>query len=198
MESNKINQILGENFRSNVACSFTGRRPNKIYGYNLEIKEYKILAKNTARIIEKLVIKKGIRFFFSGGALGFDTVAFFAVEYVKKKYTNINIKNIICVPCENQSAKWTNTDKERYNRMFKLADEIIYTEKIDGYIPKSESISEKMNNRNKLLVDLSMYLISCWEGEKRGGTYNTLEYAKRSNRTIINIDFLKKQIREIK
>lgn len=169
----------------NNTCCFTGHRPNKIYGYDLSNPNYQIIAKKVRSIAEDLFINKGVNTFISGSALGFDTVSFFAIKSLKKKYPN-QIQNILAIPFKNQNGAWKNpVDLDRYSRMKSSADKIIYVDEIDEY--KANSIGAKLNRRNHYMIDNSNYVIAYWDGTK-GGAYNCLQYAKSKNVTnIINI-----------
>lgn len=46
-----------------------------------------------------------------------------------------------------------------------------------------------MLKRNRFMVDNSNFIIGSWDGRKRGGTYYTLNYAKKLNREIILLDY---------
>jgi uncharacterized phage-like protein YoqJ len=174
-------------------CTFTGHRPQKLYGYNLDNPKYQQLAKCVAKELRLLIENRGVRFFISGGAIGFDTVAFFVVEKMKREYPTLGIKNILAIPFENQFIKWNETDKERYIRMKNLADDIVYVDTLSSYQVKNDSPTGhfsniKMQKRNEYMVDNSSYIVALWDGERKGGTYNCLEYVykqKDFNKTII-------------
>lgn len=95
------------------SISFTGHRPNKLYGYDLKDERYLNLNKFLESILEKKIIEEGYDTFISGGALGFDTVAFLSVKNLKKKYPHI--KNNLAIPFEDQPIKWSAKDQKLYN-----------------------------------------------------------------------------------
>lgn len=169
------------------SCSFTGHRCDLLYGYNIEIKEYKILAKILANFCKKLIVNQGVDEFYTGGALGFDTISFFAVEYLKREFPNI--KNILCIPYDGHHKRWINkSDLDRLERMKKLADKVIYVDKEEGYLSPEASVKVKLDNRNKYMVDKTGILIACWNGQKRRGTYNCISYAKDKNKEIFTMN----------
>lgn len=172
-------------------CSFTGHRPNRLYGYNINKDKYielgKVIRVECIRLIEDMNVDR----FISGGALGLDTIAFLIVNKLKDKYPNI--KNILTIPFKNQPIKWFNqVDINRYNKMKELADDIIYVDTLEKY--KIEGYEEniyypaKMQKRNKYMVDNSRYLISVWGGSKNGGTWNCIKYAKNHCNEITRIN----------
>lgn len=169
---------------------FTGHRPNKLYGYDLTDERYIKLYNVIKDYCKEMIEGHGYDTFYSGGALGLDTVAFIAINSLKKEYPNI--KNILAIPFENQYIKWNNKDKERYEKMKALADKIIYVDKLDKYKIKDykEDIyyPAKMQKRNEYIVDNSDVVISVWDRKRKGGTYNCIKYAEKLNKTRVNIN----------
>ena len=160
---------------------FTGHRPDKLYGYSLNHKLYQKLAWKVYYLCEQLILNEDVDEFISGGALGFDTVSFFAIDMLKKKYPHI--KNIIAIPYAKQrNPKWSDIDKDRYDRMLSKADKLIYVDEEDGYnrtlTPVGEHSDVKLDIRNQYMVDTSFAVIGCWNGDLRGGTYNCISYSK--------------------
>ena len=98
-------------------CCFTGHR---------EIpsgQRRRIFAK-TEEAIEGL-IKKGYLYFGAGGALGFDTIAAFAVLKLKERYPDIRL--ILVLPCFSQTRGWSQEDIEIYDDIKQKADKVVYT-----------------------------------------------------------------------
>ena len=60
-------------------------------------------------------IEQGYRYFGTGGALGFDTLAAQTVLELKNKYPEIKL--ILVLPCENQTQGWERADIEEYERI---------------------------------------------------------------------------------
>lgn len=165
----------------NVTCCFTGHRPNKLYGYDLSNPKYQELAKVIKWYCKFLYVEHGVRRFITGGALGFDTLAFFAVNSLKSTYPDI--QNVLAIPFVGQENAWKSPiDVDRYNRMKSLADEIIITSKIDEY--SANSIGGKLNKRNHYMVDNSNYIVGLWDGTS-GGTANCVNYANSQNINVI-------------
>lgn len=169
------------------SCMFTGHRPERLYGYDLGDKKYQVLAQTLLKKLRYLVKEQNVRKFYSGGALGLDMVAFFTVEKLKKEYSDLNILNILVVPYEEQSSNWNDQDKERYHRIKKMADEIVYVDTIKEYQVKGDTpiglfSKIKLQKRNEYMVDQTNYAIAVWDGKKQGGTYNCIEYLLSKNR----------------
>ncbi|EMH2710126.1 DUF1273 family protein [Clostridioides difficile] len=165
-------------------CAFTGHRPGKLYGDDLLNRRYQRLAKLLRIQVINLIELNNVDTFFSGGALGFDTISFFTIESLKDKYPYI--KNNLAIPFEKQSFKWNSCDKDRYARMLNKADEVIYVDRLDLY-NKKDTYNYKYQKRNEFMVDVSSFTIACFDGSK-SGTLNYLNYAKERNNKIYLIN----------
>ena len=173
-----------------INISFTGHRPNKIYGYNIYSKQYEPLRDKLLEVFSYVEDKYGeILNAYNGLALGFDTIAFEEL-YFSKRNTNI----IGCIPFEKQASKWNKESVEIYNIMKSKCDEIVYVDTVDQYKVKNTIEGEynvvKMMKRNELMIDNSNILISCWNHEKKGGTWSAIRYALQHDNIveIININ----------
>lgn len=152
----------------NQTCCFAGHR--YIAPQDIEA-VYK-----TTKEVTSMLASKGVKYFGTGGALGFDTIAAQAVLAIKD--THPEIKLILVLPCENQTKYWKQTDIDVYNDILAKADKVKYLSKTyyDGCMQK----------RNRHLVDCSSYCV-CYFKEHTGGTAYTVSYAKSKNLKIINV-----------
>lgn len=158
---------------TNETCCFTGHR-------NLSKDLIQIIEAKVIEEIEKLIVQ-GINHFMAGGAIGFDTIAAAAQSVLNLKSHYTEIKLILAIPCEDQAAKWNYEDRNVYEDIKENADKVIYLSK------KYEK--DCMLKRNRFMVDNSNFIIGAWDGRKKGGTYYTLNYAKKSNKEIILLDY---------
>ncbi|HIT86419.1 MAG TPA: DUF1273 family protein [Candidatus Coprocola pullicola] len=148
------------------SCCFTGHRTipsEKLISLN------DILTKET----EKLILN-GIKYFYCGGAVGFDTLAARVVLELKKIY---DIQLIIVVPNMGQDKYFTEKQKKEYNQILHHADTVIYLS--DHYYKGC------MQKRNQYMVEGSTYCI-CYLVGKTGGTAYTVNYARKHHLNIIN------------
>lgn len=152
----------------NITCCYTGHR-------NLPKTKIKQIHDLTMQETERL-ISQGYRRFYTGGALGFDTVAAIVILKLKNRYPDIKLN--LALPCSSQTKGWKASDVELYENIKKSADEVYYI--------SDEYTSSCMLDRNRYLVDNSSVCIA-WLSSFRGGTVYTVNYAKRNNLEIINI-----------
>ena len=180
----------------NKTVCFTGRRPKYLFGYN-DDKSYLKLMSYMYDIV-KNVYNKGYRNFVTGGAQGFDQLMFRVVNKLKKDNPDTNIKNILYLPCKEQSSKWGREGlfgSDNYDKMLKAADDIYYVS--DTYT------NTCLMDRNRAMIDNSSLVIALyddenWYNEKRirntSGTLNALNYAKDNDKHIYQVSFNEKDI----
>ena len=113
--------------------------------------------------------------FLIGMAIGFDSECFKALEKIRK-IKDINI--VACVPCLEQSLRFSILQKKEYERMIKSADQVIVLQ--DKYDFAC------MHNRNKFMVDNASLLIA-YKRKNTGGTVFTINYANEKNVPVIRI-----------
>ena len=152
----------------NSACSFTGHR--EIFKDDISLIESNTKAEITG------LIKSGVKFFISGGAIGYDILCGNIVIELKKIYPDIKL--YLALPCKEQDKYWSDEQKKNYDKLLKSADKLIYVS--DSYFRGC------MHKRNRYMVDNSEYIIS-YCTKQTGGTYYTTKYAEKQGKKIINI-----------
>ena len=156
------------NNKKQMTCCFTGHRKLPPEHYD------KIKALTRSEVVK--LIDVGVRYFGTGGALGFDTLAAQIILELKKTYPDIKL--ILVLPCYNQTARWNIQDIEIYEYIKSKCDKYVYTSK--------DYNSHCMFKRNKHLVDNSDYCI-CYLSKQYGGTAQTVEYAYSQGIKVINV-----------
>lgn len=149
-------------------CCFTGHRPDKMDHGEKEIKP----------LLEKAIdeaIENGYVTFITGMAMGVDIWAAEIVLERKKKNPNLHL--ICALPHPNFEKPRSMTEKMRYNKIIKKADFV--KEINDHYFRACYQV------RNEWMVDHSNLIIAMFNGQK-GGTKNTIDYAKRKGKKIYN------------
>ena len=130
------------------------------------------------RLVPTLIqlIESGVIYYGSGGALGFDTLASLSVLNLKRCYPYIKL--ILVLPCRSQTRGWKAEDIRVYEEIKSAADKIVYT--AEEYTPGC------MHKRNRHLVDHSSTCVTFLKNPSSGTKY-TVDYARRSGLTVINI-----------
>lgn len=150
-------------------CCFTGHRPEKLVVREMEVKQL-------LRIEIEKAIHEGFTTFISGMSRGIDI---WAAEIVLDKRRNDNRIKLICAcPYDGFEKRWNTYEKEEYQNILKKADLVKY---VCNHYSKT-----CFQLRNAYMVDLSKRVIAAYNGEK-GGTQNTIKYAKSKNVEVVNI-----------
>lgn len=123
------------------------------------------------------IICSGVSNFYAGGALGWDMICENAVIELREKHPIIKLHLILPCPPEEQTLKWTTTQKREFNRILDLADSV-------------EIISEHYSNgcfrlRNIRLVEYSD-LCLCYMTNLRSGTGQTVRLAQNKGISVKN------------
>ena len=131
--------------------------------------------KKVENILQNFV-SKGFDTFLIGMALGFDTECFKILEKIREKE---KITIIACIPCLTQAYKFTAEQKNEYERMLLSADEKIVI---------SEHYTKNcMQKRNEFMVDRAS-VVFAYIKRDFGGTANTINYAKKKEIPILEIN----------
>jgi uncharacterized phage-like protein YoqJ len=149
-------------------CCFTGHR-------TIAPQAYEKVRRRLRQAMENL-IERGVVYFGSGGALGFDLLAAETVLDMKAQYPQIRL--IMVYPCRNQTAYWPSSEIDRYNAIQKACDKYVYVSQ--AYTPTC------MHQRNRYLVEHSGYCI-CYLTKPGGGTAFTVQYAREKGLKIVNL-----------
>lgn len=177
-----------ENKPGHDTLCFTGHRPNKLCGYDYE--KYKPFVKQMTEILNQYY-DKGFRRFISGGAQGFDQLAFWAVHNLKKEHPDV--KNIIYVPFKGQDSIWPSEgcfSKHDYSLMLKCADEIKYL--LDVKPESKDGITKALLQRNHTMVNYSDLVLALqndtnWKKSRFGGTAECMKYADKCDKPVHRI-----------
>lgn len=150
-------------------CFFTGHRV---------LPKYKI---NKISILLKKEIKKligmGVDTFISGGALGFDMLCADIVLELKKDFPYLKL--YIFLPCYNFSDSWSLYDKYHIHMILSKSDKFTF-------ITEGNYTIDCMKFRNFALVNDAFFGIAYYN-HYRSGTGQTIRYADKKNRCVINI-----------
>ena len=159
-------------------CCFTGYRPEK---FPFELKMGTMAFNELDNKIYDAVFaenKDGATVFYCGMACGFDLLCGKAVVDLKRLDAKGEIKLIAAMPHREQSAHFSPFWKKLYDLVLSECDEKVYI--------SDEYTRECFMLRNRYMVDRSSRVITYFDGQS-GGTANTLKYAAKKGRKIINI-----------
>lgn len=159
-----------------TSCCFTGHRASKLpWGYNEQDERCKALKIAIFDAVES-VYASGIRHYICGMANGCDLYFAEAVLELRQLHGDITLE--AAVPYEGQSSAWSDREKARWQRIVDSAD--FYT------LVSLHYTRDCMQKRNKYMVDNASVLIAAYGGGS-GGTLNTLLYAIRTGREVIQL-----------
>ncbi len=162
-------------------CCCTGHRPKGFpFEYGIDKRKHKAYLQILEEKIKLAITLYGITNFISGMALGADLDFAETVLKLRNKYS---ITLECAIPCPDQTLKWNNKDKMRYDNILKLADKVTLIS--ERYTPVC------MLKRNRYMVDKCELVIAVFNGIQTGGTWYTINYAKSKNKIIELIDLCK-------
>lgn len=153
----------------------TGHRPEKLYGYDLTEPRWIKLKELFKNILLKEKATAGV----TGMALGTDQV--FAMSVLELKEQGYDIKLIAMLPFKAYSCKWPQKSQILFNYILNRADKVNYVS------PDFDSISNSLQKRSEVLVDVVRKLICVWDGSP-SGTKNCIEYADSKGIGLIPIN----------
>lgn len=162
--------------------AFTGRRPKDLCGWKEE--NYLQFIEELKQIV-LLAYNRGIRRFITGGAQGFDQMAFWAVNWLRMTYPEV--ENIVYIPFIQQYTAWSKYgcfSQDEYKVM--LNEATSYYVLMDINPDNRWEIDEAYKYRNHMMVNgsdclLGLYPDDTWTYNK-GGTSECLRYAKKVNK----------------
>lgn len=122
------------------------------------------------------LVSLGVTRFFTGGNLGFDTLAAQVVLRVREDHPEVRLALVL--PSRDQADKWPQRAVETYEDIKSRSDEVIYTSETGGY--------GAILRRNRYMMDESDYCL-CYLTKTSGRTAELVRYAERTDHPVINI-----------
>lgn len=148
--------------------AFTGHRPNKLGGYRQNPMQMAVRS-----AIRQCIFDYKPEKVISGMALGVD-------QWAAEECVDLGVQFVAAVPFVGQERCWPEESQRRYQSLLECADDVVVVCS-GGYAP------EKMQQRNKWMVDNCTRLFAVWDGSL-GGTANCVRYAERVGREIDRFD----------
>lgn len=149
-----------------MILTVTGHRPDKIGGYKQDA--FKEVLKTARMTLELLTPEEVI----TGMAIGWDTAI--AMACVEK-----NIPFTAAIPFKGQESRWQPQDQNRYHSLLSKAAHVNIVS--DGpYFPN------KMEIRNRWMVDRADKVLALYNGDDKGGTANCVRYVMKQRKPLYN------------
>ncbi|MCL2107721.1 MAG: SLOG family protein [Oscillospiraceae bacterium] len=161
---------------TNKVCSFTGYRLQKLYEALGDNSIDELKAALHAEIDQ--LTDNDFTVFQCGMALGADMLFGDVVIGFKRRYPRVKFNAII--PCRGQERTWSAEQQAKYHSMLEYADLV-------HFVSDTPYFDGCMQLRNRYLVDTCDLLLAVYDG-KRGGTMQTVSYAKKTGRKYRIID----------
>lgn len=150
----------------------TGHRPDKLGGYDRRL--FNDLC-DFAAVVLTGIRPSGV---ISGMALGWDQAL--AVACVR-----LSIPFVAAVPFVGFESRWPSASQEDFKKLI-MAAEALYVVCEDWQVADA-GVPWALMERNKWMVDNSTDLLALWNGDRHGGTFNCIQYAKEGRRNIVNV-----------
>ena len=151
-----------------TTCAFTGHR-------NIKASHKQALPDLLARAIG-FAYEKGCRRFITGGAIGFDTAV--AREILRFRISHPDVSLVLFLPCLDQDAGWSLSQKDSYEYILSSADEVKYlSEKYD---------KSCMKRRNQAMAEECDIMIA-YVSRDYSGSAQTLRMAKLLGKETYNL-----------
>lgn len=181
-----------------MTICFTGPRPNQLHGYDEATRPlYAQIVDFTQNVILEFARGNPGVEFISGGAQGFDQLAFWAVEKAKRLHPELNIGNILYIPFENQPSRWSPDGmfgRKEYLLMRRRAN-ITRIVSPNPAPDDSRAAVKALYERNHAMVkdsDLVIALLAGrsldWENSS-GGTAECVRYARVQDQPVFAIEY---------
>lgn len=157
-----------------MKCCVTGHRPEG-FPFPREADDYQFCSyREMLKDLILSLINEGFDYFITGMAKGADLDLAKAVIDLRDNFTNIKLEAALPYPIKSTQSPCDSTLEKRYC----LKQCNIKTEVSGAYFRGC------MQKRNRYMVDNSDMVIAIWNGEKKGGTWNTIQYAISKNKPV--------------
>lgn len=166
-----------------ITVAFTGHRPKDLPSSYSTSNLYKSESwRSIINTVKEQLKSLKATTAISGMAQGFDTAAALAVLSLRDE-EHYPISLHLEIPCSGQEKYWSPEDQRLYQLILSKADTVHYITPTGHPFPGKYVFIL----RDKRMVDQADEIIALWNGKESGGTYQTIEYAKRERKPIINI-----------
>ena len=170
--------------------AFTGRRPKDLCGYDYNC--YKKLVSQLTDILDQLY-SQGYTCFISGGAQGFDQLAFWSVNCLKRDRKR-EVDNTVFVPFKGQECRWAKDGafgQKDFAKMLNVATNVNY---LSDILSDYKEIVNALHNRNHAMINNCDLLVALYPSDdfmtSKGGTAEAMRYAKSVGKPILQLKYV--------
>jgi uncharacterized phage-like protein YoqJ len=173
---------------TNRVCSFTGYRPQKLNAC-LARSPSSLTLEDIESVLRRQMLEMldaGFTTFQSGMAIGGDLMFARIATELREQYSSHLVKLIAVIPCLEHDKAWGESDRILCRELTAKADKVVLVSDrpyFDGCMAK----------RNRRLVDTCDEMLAVYDGQ-RGGTMQTINYAKGKGLKVTIIDPSKEKI----
>jgi uncharacterized phage-like protein YoqJ len=175
-----------------MKIAFTGHRPDStgMGGYNPYSPQQQWVRRQVRAALERAMQKHPVVEVHQGLALGFDT-------WVAQEALSLGLPLFSYQPMLNQSGHWRSDSQATWEHLVKQSVRHIkcWDELPPVAFTRGNFVWNAMQFRNEMMLEAADVLIACWNGNKKGGTYNCLRTAQSGKSMVPGTDFqsLKKE-----
>lgn len=186
----EVISVLNNSNKTIKSISFTGPRPKKLRGYDHD--KYVNFVEELAKILIHITGLFGIEKYVSGGAQGFDQLAFWAVDKANRAVNNTVTRNIVYKPFEGHELRWLETglfSQSEYRMMCSRAYEV---KTLSQGSSDYRTTAKLLDDRNHAMVNdtdlvIALYPSENWRTATHSGTANCMKYAAKNNKPILQL-----------
>lgn len=174
--------------KDTIHIALTGHRPNMLAGYDMNRADYKRLQSDLEQYILFTLTKVKHVVCHTGMALGADTLWALAIDNVKSIYAD-RVYRVNEIPMITQADKWSTYDKELWKQLYNSADKNNIYDQDTVTTTNRQTAAKAMFMRNHGMVDSCDILLALlWSDKTTGGTYKTVEYARKHGKHVVIIN----------
>ncbi len=161
-------------------CCFTGSRPESFPWREDEDDPRCLELKRQIFVAVSELVGNGYFRFISGMARGADIFCAEAVIELMGEMEGITLE--CAIPCPEQARSWSKFWKARRESVMSKADKVV------TLCPHYTDFC--MAKRNEYMVENSDFVLAVWGGQTYGGTYGTIQKARKADKPLKIIRYL--------
>lgn len=169
---------------------FTGHRPDKLPGgYDMDSGSNKEVVRILEDTVTKLYEEYGIVGWWSGGALGGDSLFFKCIDNLKNK--GLPLKNCLALPFDDMGSEWPDSSVSFLEWSISMADTVVNVGRHNGASKSKEAVARLLLDRNIFMIQRSSICLALYdeyEGVYNGGTRHAVNNARKSELDLVIVN----------